>query len=392
MGYLSPRALQGLKEYQYKPAGYTWLDDLHQPFWNALTEMLPMWLAPNLVTLSGLIGLVIAYFLDLYYDPNMSGNAPRWVHAFSGVAVLVYVHLDCVDGKQARRTKSSSPLGQLFDHGCDAVSLHLMTANLHCAINYPCNPVASIVLTSVVTCWVFGHWEEYHTGVLMYGNTWFGVLEANYSLAFAQFLTAAMGAGVWDTQVVTLPEQIPLPDALPRTWTLRHLFFASSIIMGMGIQLTGQLYRVFTFDDASLPAVERGNKELGLGAKLKHASIVTVMLVLGMLWTAESDVGWGQCRSASFNFGISYALIASQLITDHMCKEPFRPMLWPFAVLAAGALNTHLRLLDPILFSFACNVVVTAGYLHWVVTVVGQITKFLGIKCLTIPRAKAAQQ
>lgn len=28
--------------------------------------------------------------------------------------------MDAVDGKQARRTKSSSPLGQLFDHGCDS--------------------------------------------------------------------------------------------------------------------------------------------------------------------------------------------------------------------------------------------------------------------------------
>lgn len=55
--------------------------------------------------------------------------------------------------------------------------------------------------------------------MLMYGNTWFGVLEANYSLAFAQFLTAAMGTGVWDTQVMTLPEQIPLPDMIPRTWS-----------------------------------------------------------------------------------------------------------------------------------------------------------------------------
>jgi hypothetical protein len=25
--------------------------------------------------------------------------------------------MDCLDGKQARRTKNSSPLGQLFDHG-----------------------------------------------------------------------------------------------------------------------------------------------------------------------------------------------------------------------------------------------------------------------------------
>lgn len=33
------------------------------------------------------------------------------------MACLAYLHLDCLDGKQARRTSSSSPLGQLFDHG-----------------------------------------------------------------------------------------------------------------------------------------------------------------------------------------------------------------------------------------------------------------------------------
>ena len=30
--------------------------------------------------------------------------------------------LDAVDGKQARRTGSQSPLGELFDHGCDSLS------------------------------------------------------------------------------------------------------------------------------------------------------------------------------------------------------------------------------------------------------------------------------
>ena len=43
--------------------------------------------------------------------------APWWVYFLNGFAGLVYLHLDCIDGKQARRTKSSSPLGQLFDHG-----------------------------------------------------------------------------------------------------------------------------------------------------------------------------------------------------------------------------------------------------------------------------------
>jgi hypothetical protein len=32
--YLTPRALRGLKAYTYKATGYTWLDDLHTPFWN----------------------------------------------------------------------------------------------------------------------------------------------------------------------------------------------------------------------------------------------------------------------------------------------------------------------------------------------------------------------
>lgn len=27
-----------------------------------------------------------------------------------------------IDGKQARRTNTSSPLGELFDHGCDSIS------------------------------------------------------------------------------------------------------------------------------------------------------------------------------------------------------------------------------------------------------------------------------
>lgn len=39
-----------------------------------------------------------------------------------GLGLFIYQSLDAIDGKQARRTGSSSPLGELFDHGCDSVS------------------------------------------------------------------------------------------------------------------------------------------------------------------------------------------------------------------------------------------------------------------------------
>ena len=38
-------------------------------------------------------------------------------------AALTYAYftLDALDGKHARNTKNGSPLGELFDHGCDNV-------------------------------------------------------------------------------------------------------------------------------------------------------------------------------------------------------------------------------------------------------------------------------
>jgi len=37
-----------------------------------------------------------------------------------GFCFVFYTIMDNSDGKQARRTGASSPVGMLFDHGCDA--------------------------------------------------------------------------------------------------------------------------------------------------------------------------------------------------------------------------------------------------------------------------------
>ena len=38
------------------------------------------------------------------------------------LVLFIYQSLDAIDGKQARRTGTNNPLGEFFDHGCDAVS------------------------------------------------------------------------------------------------------------------------------------------------------------------------------------------------------------------------------------------------------------------------------
>jgi len=61
--------------------------------------------------------------LSFIYCPTFSEPIPRWVFLLNGILLFAYQTLDNMDGKQARNTKSSSPLGELFDHGVDALGM-----------------------------------------------------------------------------------------------------------------------------------------------------------------------------------------------------------------------------------------------------------------------------
>ncbi len=50
-------------------------------------------------------------------------QVPGWSLILAGLCLFAYQSLDAIDGKQARRTGSATPLGELFDHGCDALSV-----------------------------------------------------------------------------------------------------------------------------------------------------------------------------------------------------------------------------------------------------------------------------
>ena len=88
-----------------------------------IVKQLPMWLAPNVITLVGFLFNFVPYLLILYlYGHELEGPCPGWVCVMVGLAYFIAHTLDNCDGKQARRTGSSSPMGMLFDHGLDAAT------------------------------------------------------------------------------------------------------------------------------------------------------------------------------------------------------------------------------------------------------------------------------
>lgn len=113
-GNISESGLYHIANHKYVSGSYTVLDNALNPLWTSLTNALPLWLAPNMVTTLGGLHCGVGYGLLWWYSPDFDKSPPDWVVWLCGYCTFAYYTLDCMDGKQARRTGSSSPLGQLL--------------------------------------------------------------------------------------------------------------------------------------------------------------------------------------------------------------------------------------------------------------------------------------
>lgn len=92
----------------------------------------------------GLLSILVPHIiLFILYEYDLKPNYPPWIAIALGISMLVYQHLDNLDGKQARRTENSSPLGLLFDHGVDAIVVCLSAINFFRIVGLGNTPLAA---------------------------------------------------------------------------------------------------------------------------------------------------------------------------------------------------------------------------------------------------------
>ena len=155
-----------VENFQYRGEDRSYL---YKYFFSPLAEMIaswcPTWLAPNLITLFGFNLNVISHIALVYYQGfGMEGEIPEWVIVMTGVWYFIYILLDNVDGKQARRTNSSSVMGMLFDHGCDAYTSTIIMINLGKIFQVGNNPYALFAVMIVTVPFYFATLESYYIG------------------------------------------------------------------------------------------------------------------------------------------------------------------------------------------------------------------------------------
>lgn len=206
-GVLSEDGLTQIANHKYQAGSYTRLDNYLSPtLWQPLTDMLPLWLAPNVVTTIGGTYCLMSFLLSTWYLSASTGDnadvIPRWLYISNGVCMFLYYTFDCMDGKQARRTGSSSPLGQLFDHGMDCICNLSHLQLVQCIVLLPPRLLVILQCSLQFTFWQ-AQWEEYYTGILPHATgEYCGVTEVNYGLALWSLTAGFFGQQMYDTILI----------------------------------------------------------------------------------------------------------------------------------------------------------------------------------------------
>lgn len=75
---LLPAQLKKLGEHTYKCESRSLTDSFLQPFWNWLVLQIPIWLAPNLITLIGLIVNIVTTLVIIRYSPDAKSDVSEY--------------------------------------------------------------------------------------------------------------------------------------------------------------------------------------------------------------------------------------------------------------------------------------------------------------------------
>lgn len=370
--YISAKGFKGLEEYKYHGLDRSLLANyVFQPFWNRVVQLLPLWMAPNLVTLIGFFFIVLSYVLVYLYIPNIGGSAPSWVYYACAINLFLYQTFDAIDGKQARRTNSSSPLGELFDHGCDAVTTVLQGLIITSTIQLGPGFFLHVFLLSCMTTFFAKQWEEYHTSVFELGA--FNVTEAQIIAITVYTLTGYLGPDFW------------LTEATIAGHTLRYGQLAATICFLGGIPTTlNSVWETFRFYTTKHNNYRMSN---GTEALLQPIPVI-IVIVFSTLWFNNSpSLLHDHPHAASLAVGFVFCNIIGRIVLARVCKQNLnllQPLVLPFIV--GFLLSTQdVSLKTQALFLQASALAAVLAYLHFALSVIDAICKHIKIRCLSIP-------
>ncbi|KAI5780725.1 sn-1,2-diacylglycerol cholinephosphotransferase-like protein [Peziza echinospora] len=383
---LSYEALSNLKTYKYQAVDKSFISNyILKHYWNWAVELLPLWLAPNAVTLIGFCFILTNIVCLEIFMPDLVGPGPSWLYYSFAAGLWMYSTMDNIDGKQARRTQSSSPLGELFDHGID--SLNCVLGGLCQAACMGLGPSKIGAFTCILPTlpMFFSTWETYHSHVLYLGY----INGPTEGLIIGCLLMAA--SGFWGVELWTYKasEVIGFPSLFGEA-VLRDLWVP---VLMAGVFI-GHV-------PACVLNVVNARRRDGLPVLPVFLEWTPMIIFTGAscawIYSPYSTL-LRDNHLVTFCLTISCAFgrMTTKIILAHLTKQPFPFGTVLLAPLVLGAVLVNgpyvgLPALSPsaeLLYLRLAFVVTTVIYGRWAYLVIHAICGFLGIRCLRIPYKK----
>lgn len=385
--YLSREHLEGFDNYKYMSKDTSPLSVyVMHPFWNKVVEWVPRWVAPNVLTFAGFLLTVLDFLLLSYYDydylaasskvSNETSSEPLKGHTevipqslwyLLAVFLFLAYTLDGIDGKQARRTQTSGPLGELFDHGLDSYSVFFIPACLYSIfgrLDFSIAPIRMYyVMWNLLLNFYLSHWEKYNTGVLFL--PW-GYDFSMWTSTFVFLWTGVRGTGFYKKYLFG-------------NYTLANAF--EWLIYGTGVftNLPVSLYN--TYQSYKL----RTGKMRSFTEAIRPLwSLLTVFLVT-TFWVHTSDrFPDSDPRMLFLLIGTLFSNVACRLIVSQMSNqrcEAINWLVWPLCLI--GGIACAFPEYELPLF-YLLTAAAVAAHVHYGACVVRQMCNHFRISCFHI--------
>ncbi|KAI1801708.1 Choline/ethanolaminephosphotransferase [Daldinia bambusicola] len=397
MVYVRQEFLPNLKTYKYSGVDHSLTSKyILKPFYNnAVIKCFPMSMAPNLITLTGFMFIVANFFTLLWYNPTLDQDCPSWVYYSWAVGLFLYQTFDAVDGAQARRTRQSGPLGELFDHGVDALNTSLECLIFAASQNMGQSWYTVASLFASLQTFYVQTWEEYHTGTLTLGIV-NGPVEGILIIVLVYALTGFMGgASFWQRSMLEtlgVPQSLGIPEYIYKLSFTQWYMVQGTVVM------------VFNTVESARNVIRarraRGDRSrwalLGLLPFASVWALVVAYLHLQPVVRTQHIVPFALFA------GFVNAYSVGQVITAHLVKLPFPywnvlalPLAYGVVDSLGPVLQSHFGWASgwpsalgdgvyQVAFMFCMLGIAIGVYGSFVVDVIVTICDYLDIWCLTI--------
>jgi len=405
MPYLSQTARKNLRKYAYKAVDESFVSRyVLAHYWNWFITLWPRTVAPNTITLLGLATVVLNVLSLLIYDPlyytdkDGSNGPPQWIYFTWALGLFMYQSFDAVDGKQARRTGMAGPLGELFDHGCDALNTTLGAILAGRALNLGRSWLTVASQIATLANFYLTTWEEHHTGILYLGP-FSGPVEGILMIILVFIISGIFGPTFWDQRFLTFTRLDHIPQVVES-------------VPDIGLNEAFMVFSAFGLAFNIVSSYRNVHKAMRTAGRSTLKPLVfllpfVVSAVLQVLWLFHPSFYHSNIiHSPLFlpvmcAWGLQFAHHVGHMILSHITNTPFPwwKSMWIWS--AFGVLDAHLPDLlhrSPIIqstpkrtaiFVYLTLAISFFAYARFCFLVIKEITEYLGIACFTVRKKDA---